>query len=187
MLVLGLGVTVVALALAGVTGGPETKPYALPGGKKAELTSVQTSFAGQGSENSETQFSVVINDTNLVEVIVTLTWQDEAASRIGLTNEPDTLGVTVSSPEGESRSDSGNSGSVSVRFAFNVTEDTALKKPSKRGMGTWDVVVEVGACGDQEPFIPDPLGLRTVADTGNAFTLTIVYNYYKIVAASGVS
>jgi hypothetical protein len=36
----------------------------------------------------------------------------------------------------------------------------------------------VGSCGAQEPRIPDPGGYRTVADNGNAYTLTVSYQYF---------
>jgi hypothetical protein len=45
-------------------------------------------------------------------------------------------------------------------------------------MGMWTLTVEVGPCGDQTPAVADPLGLRTVADNGNAYTLEITYTYF---------
>jgi hypothetical protein len=44
-------------------------------------------------------------------------------------------------------------------------------------MGNWDITVHVGTCGDQTPRFPGA-GLRTVADTGNAYTLSYSYSYY---------
>ncbi len=179
MLLLGLCVVAVALALAGTTSGPKPSDGGTPP-PPPQLVTAQVSLTNSGGENSETTFNLHIDETNLVEVSVTLSWQDEPASRPGLTNGPDELTITVSSPEGESRTgtDTSTSGSVTVRFTYNVTESTAAKSTSKRGMGAWDIVVEVGACGDQEPFVPDPLGLRTVADEGNAFTVSVSYSYF---------
>ncbi|MGQ9583248.1 MAG: hypothetical protein ACUVV6_07020 [Thermoplasmatota archaeon] len=186
MLFLGLGVAVVALALAGAAGGPGPGGGEVPFPPPSLVTVSAPPFTGTGEESSETTFNLTIEETNLVELRATLTWQDEAASRPGLTNEPDALSLTVSSPEGESKSasDTSSSGSVTVTFTYNVTEASAARNQSKRGTGGWNFVVEVGSCGDQEPLIPDPLGLRTVADTGNAFTLTVSYSHY--VRAGGV-
>ena len=119
--------------------------------------------------------------TNLVTFSVGLTWQDEAASRPGLTNQPDELGLSIASPAGEARSDkkSASQGSVNVDYSYPVTEKTAASKTSRAGMGPWTINVEIGICGDQTPFIPDPGGFRTVADTGNAYTLEITYTYYE--------
>jgi hypothetical protein len=136
---------------------------------------------GSGSENTEKEHGMSICVTNLVTFSVSLSWQDEGASRPGLTNQPDELGVTVASPAGESKSDmqSASQGSVKVDFSFPVTNKTAASKTSRAGMGPWTVMVEIGACGDQTPLVPDPFGLRTVADAGNAYTLEITYTFYE--------
>jgi hypothetical protein len=93
----------------------------------------------------------------------------------------------VARPDGTSQSDSasnthaasGGAGSVELSFEFNVTNKTAAKKTSKEATGNWDIMVHVGTCGDQAPMI-GPGVFRTVADTGNSFTLKVSYTYYVL-------
>jgi hypothetical protein len=189
MLLIGMAVVILSLALAGLLGKP-----AGPGGgappvqPSLELTTGRQSFTGTGTEDSDTQFTATINETNIVNVTVTLTWNDEADTT-GITgrhqNQPDELGVTAACPDGDSQTDSamntrapsGGEGSVTLMFTFNVTEKTASQKTSKEAMGNWDILVHVGNCGDQTPNF-GPGVVRTIADGGNSFTLTVSYTYY---------
>jgi hypothetical protein len=182
MVMLGMGILLISLVGSALGGRPEGPPPPPPGGGGSfELKTVTQTVTGSGTENSEKEHGMSICVTNLVTFSVSLSWQDEGASRPGLTNQPDELGVTVASPAGESRSDkqSASKGSVKVDFAFPVTNKTAASKTSRAGMGPWTIMVEIGPCGDQTPLVPDPLGLRTVADGGNAYTLEITYTYYE--------
>ncbi len=81
--------------------------------------------------------------------------------------------------------DEGGQGKVTLTYTYPVTNKSAAQKASKLGMGAWDVVVVVGACGPQEPLIPDITGRRTIADSGNAFTVSISYDYYARVQQAG--
>jgi len=189
MLLMGLAIVIVSLTLAVMLGKPEVGDGG--GGETPpvpELTVGQASYTGVGTENSDTEFTADINLTNIVNVTVTLTWNDEpdVTDIMGRhENQPDELGVTVASPEGLSQTDSasnthaasGGAGSVAVSFGFNVTEKTAVRKVSREGQGNWVISVHVGVCGDQVPVI-GPGIIRTEADTGNSFTLTVSYSYY---------
>lgn len=189
MLLMGLAILIVSLALAFLLGGPEVGDG---GGDQTppvpELAAGRASFTGTGTENSDTEFTADINVTNIVNVTVTLTWNDEpdvTDFQGRHQNQPDELGVTAASPEGPSQTKSasnthaasGGAGSAAVSFEFNVTNKTAVKKVSKEGQGNWVLSVHVGTCGDQVPVI-GPAIFRTEADTGNSFTLTISYSYY---------
>jgi len=181
MVLLGTVILMISLVGSALGGQPEGPRPPQPDGVGGfELVTMQQTITGSGQENSETEHGVEANVTNLATFTVTLSWQDEPENRPGLTNQPDTLGVTVASPAGESRNEmkSASEGSVKVEFTFPVTEKTAASKPSKAGMGRWVVTAEVGPCGDQTPAVPDPLGLRTVADNGNAYTLEITYTHF---------
>ena len=184
MLLIGMAVAILALALAGLLGkpaGPAAATTTAP--SQLVLRTGQQSFTGYGNANSDTSLNMTINVTNIVNVTLDLTWQDEPNSARH-TNQPDQLGLEAKSPEGEGRESGlksnpqGGTGEVKLEYTFNLTEKSASQKTSRRGTGNWDIIVRVGACGAQEPRIPDPGGFRTVADNGNAFTLTVSFEYY---------
>ena len=187
MLFLGVGIVVLSLALAGMLGKPATGGGGgTPPSGKWVLTTGQESFTGTGNENTDTIFNMDINVTNLANVTVKLTWTDEADITNALgrhQNQPDELGATAASPEGESQSKSGinahgASGSVELSFEYsNVTNKTVAKKVYKEGAGSWSLGVHVGSCGDQTPVL-GPGIVRTIADNSNAFTLTVTYSYF---------
>lgn len=183
MVMLGMGILLISLVGSALGGLPDTGRRPPPGeGGRFELRTVtQPPITGSGQEGSEKEHGMSVCVTNLVRFTVTLSWQDETANWPWLTNEPDELGLTVASPAGEARSDkkTASQASIKLEFAFPVTEKTAASRTSKAGLGPWSILVEIGVCGDQTPTIPDPLGLRTVADNGNAYTLDVSYTYYE--------
>lgn len=181
MVMLGMGILLISLVGSALGGRPDDGVPPPPDGWGSfHLMTEQRTDTGTGQESSEKEHGMSVCVTNLVSFSVTLTWQDEAANRPFLTNQPDELGLTVASPAGESKSDkkTASQGSVKLEFTFPVTDKTAATKTSKAGFGPWAISVEIGICGDQTPIIPDPGGRRTVADTGNAYTLEISYTYY---------
>jgi hypothetical protein len=188
MVMVGMGILIISLVGSALGGRPEGPPPPSPdGGGTFQLATVDQTVTGSGSENSNKDYNITVNHTNVATFTATLTWQDEAAPRPGQTNQPDDLGMTVASPAGETRSDkkTASQGEVNLNFAYPVTAKTAASKTSKAGMGPWTVTVEVGVCGDNTPLVPDPLGLRTTPDTGNAFTLKITYTYFEKVNVKG--
>ena len=180
---MGVAVLVLSLALAGLLGKPAvaTVTPIIPHGDW-ELKTGQQTITGSGNANSEVQQTVNISQTNIAKLTIELTWQDEANSARH-TNTPDELGLDIKSPEGEAKSGKatnpqGGQGKVTLTYTYPVTNKSVAQKTSKLGAGAWDVVVVVGACGPQEPLIPDITGRRTIPDAGNAFTLSISYDYY---------
>ena len=176
MLLIGMAVVILALVLAGLLGkpggpgggGPPIPPVPV-------LTTGQQTFTGTGNANSDTTYNFSINYTRVVQVMVNLTWTDEATSGTRYTNTPDELGLEVHSPDGAAQTDKktnpqGGEGLVSLTYTYNATDK---KNP---GTGSWDIIVTVGACGPQVPRI-NILGIREVPDPGNAYTLTITYEY----------
>jgi hypothetical protein len=181
MVILGTVILLISIVGSALGGQPDNGPPPPPdGGGSFQLTTVSQTITGSGQENSQKDYNITVNYTNVATFSAKLSWQDEPANRPGQTNQPDELGLTAASPAGEARSDkkTASQGEVTLDFAFPVTEKTAASKTSKAGMGGWTVTVEVGVCGDHTPLVPDPLGLRTTPDTGNAFTLEISYTYF---------
>ena len=181
---MGVAVLVLSLALAGLLGGPAAPPRPPPDQDGDwELKTGQESLTGSGDANSEVQQTVNISQTNIAKVTIELTWQDEPNSARH-TNTPDELGLDISSPEGEQKSDKatnpqGGQGKVTLTYTYPaVTNKSVSQRTSKLGAGAWDVVVVVGVCGPQEPLIPDITERRTIPDAGNAFTVSISYDYY---------
>jgi len=60
-----------------------------------------------------------------------------------------------------------------------LTNQSVIQHTTMLRRGNRTIVVSIGDCGDQQPILPDPSGLRTVKDTGNAYTLTTIWNYYE--------
>ena len=181
MVMLGMGILIFSLVGSALGGRPDNPPPPNgDGGGSFQLKTVSQTITGSGSENSEKDHGMSVCVTNMATFTVALTWQDEPAARPGLTNQPDELGISVASPSGEAKSDkkSASQGSVNVEYTYPVTEKTAASKTSRAGQGPWTIMVEIGVCGDQTPRFPGG-GLRTVADTGNAYTLEITYTYYE--------
>lgn len=181
MLLMGLAIVILSLALAGLLGKEEG-----PGGGGTTPPKVpvynhgQQTFTGTGNANTDTTYDFTINETRVVNVVVNLTWTDEPNSGRRYTNTPDTLGLEVHSPDGTAKQDSGGNpqggaGSLSLQYQFNMTDK---KDP---GSGSWDIMVTVGACGPQVPMV-DIIGLREIVDPGNAFTMTVSYDYVTFTA-----
>ncbi len=134
-----------------------------------------------GAENSENPHIIKVPYDRMLSVSFTLTWADEPGQSSRFTNQPDSMTLEVESPEGVRASEGpGDAGSLTVTFDFG--------KPRDFEMNEWLVTVKVGECGDQEPLL-NILGLRTVADDGNTYSLSgeVVYYPDPDAAGSGIS
>jgi len=149
------------------------------------LTIEMSAVRDHVSEGQTLPIPLVIEEVNVANIHFKLTWRDEADSDVTHQNQPDTFTISFASPDGSiseeanGKNEQGGEGVIEfVKIIFN--EDFPPSEiPFLNGTGEWAVVVSVNA-GDHEPLIPDPiLGLRTVGDTGNDFTLEISYDYYK--------
>ena len=131
------------------------------------------------NEGDEWSGPVDIGVPNVASMKFTLTWTDEADAGTRYTNSPDTFVLEVTPPNrteemsGAVANPQGGAGTVSVSFEFKGTRD-----PFLNGTGAWDVVVKCTRAGDQVPMV-NRLGLRTRADTGNAWTLSIDCAYLE--------
>jgi len=142
------------------------------------------SQSGTSDENTDQTLTVVINQTNIVNVTVTLTWTDEPAPYPRYVNQPDEFGVRIDGPDGttaESGMDanpSGSDGTVSAtitRDGTNLTGDTAS--------GAYNITIQMGNAGDSK--LRNGPGVIVFTDSGNAWSLEITYDFYEEVAASG--
>ena len=131
---------------------------------------------------------LAIGDANVFSMVVELTWTDEAdAARH--TNQPDTFQLEVTAPDGRTSQGSaanvhGAPGSVVVTLERNITkevqENKALKKKTAdpTWTGKWTFNVTCTDAGDQTPSIgPDPIHLRDIVDSGNAWQLAIGWTF----------
>jgi hypothetical protein len=182
MLLIGMAIVILSLALAGILGKPGGPGPGPPPPNYPTYNHGTETFTGSGNDNTDTSYNYTVNQTHVLNVTVNLTWTDEAASGRRYTNTPDTLGLEVHSPDGTAKTGSGantqgGAGSLSVKFQFNESDK---KDP---GSGSWDIMVHVGPCGAQVPIV-NIIGLREVPDTGNAYTLTITYDYITYASAA---
>jgi MFS family permease len=116
---------------------------------------------------------------NVAIVTFVLTWTDESdASGIGqLENQPDSFSMSVEGPDGrtsETASGSnsqGAEGTISIIVSYSPDKD-----PYLNGTGRYNITIECTEAGDHEPQI-NIIGARVVADTGNDWDLSVVYDY----------
>jgi dipeptide/tripeptide permease len=141
---------------------------------KYDRTTVTIDGNGYLAENEEEVIMAPVSDRNIFSVTFTLTWLDES-SDARHNNEPDGFSISVQPPNGTVEEDISETGSASVMFEFEPVND-----PYWNGTGIYDVTIRCEYAGDQEPLVPDPLGIRTIADNGNDWTLAVEYKYYAM-------
>jgi hypothetical protein len=145
------------------------------GGNLVVFTDPGDSISGYTNENQETDETVTIETERLVEITCTLTWQDEGSSYFQGTNDPDEFQVSIIAPNDETLAESSLSSSGSAS-ATATLPDYNEKDFEDNYLGSWTLLVTAGNCGDDSAFLPI-LGLRTTADTGNAWTLSYSFKY----------
>jgi len=133
------------------------------------------SIDGHSNENTEDDYYIEITHPNVLEVTITLSWQDEPDDSNRYNNEPDEFSISIAPPNGTGvTSTTQSNGRVSAEISFIPQND-----PYFNGTGEYIITVLCHTCGDQEPIIPDPLGFRTISDTGNDWTLEVGYTFYR--------
>ena len=134
-------------------------------------------------ENSQQEGTMDIRESNVLSINFTLSWTDEPDHTQGFrtfTNQPDYLGLIVEAPNGEVQdigpvaNSLGQGMSVNLEFRF----DTSDKGEWLVGTGQYNFTVVCGECGDQEPPV-NIIGLRTIPDTENTWTLDVDYYHYR--------
>jgi MFS family permease len=144
-----------------------------------DIVTGSQSFSEYTAEQSASDTSFDIVEPNVIDVTLTLSWQDEADWSPRHTNEPDEFSLEVFAPDGrEATADfrfnpQGGTGQVSVSFDFEPDED-----PYMNGTGEWVVTVIAGECGDHVLWRPS-IGIFDQPDNGNAWDLDVSYRYYE--------
>ena len=129
---------------------------------------------------------VTIDDVNVFQVVVTLTWTDEP-NTARHTNLPDSFEVQVTAPDGRTTKGTGANtagapGTIEVTLARNITKEVlankALKKKTQDGTwsGDWNITVTCTSAGDQQARFSF-IGLRDQADIGNAWNLDLKWSF----------
>lgn len=147
--------------------------------------------AGTTPEGRASNVSVDVEARNLTQVAFDLAWTDDVGS-------PDTLNLTVVSPEGVRRSAQGDAGELRVVFeglaatpppvrmmgqSQQVVERRADEDhASSAGLGRWQVTVTLVDAGDQVAPVG---GVVLQADGGNGWTLTPRLTSYHARVTSG--
>ena len=130
------------------------------GGGPATLTFNDTGHASEG-ETVELDYGDA--PMQVVGINAMVMWTDEPAFNRRYTNLPDTFSLELALPDGTSLvTDQADSGQVQVSWT--------AEKPV--AMDQIVAIVTAVSCGDQVPLV-SPIGLRTRADTGNDFHITV--------------
>lgn len=144
----------------------------------SEATGNSPAISAVTNENTEVEEQTDIIQENLKSVTFTLTWVDEADRNALWVNQPDSLGLSVSGPNGQNGSAPASSNVQGGEGMVSVTVDVKHDKPNDGiGSGAWNYTVIVGDCGDQNRRFRPSLIIFT--DTVADWTLTIEYTYYQ--------
>jgi hypothetical protein len=135
------------------------------------------SIAGYSNANTEATQTVDINDTNLLNATITLSWTDEPDMKRPVRtyeNQPDEFALSVTSPNGTTYDSpvTANVHGQEGKIIIDVNLD--LKKPSKEANATFEVTINCGNCGSYY----NRASLVGYTDPGNAWTLDVNYQYY---------
>jgi len=137
-------------------------------------TSDTESETGSSIENSSTIETVYISQTYVTEIQFTLTWVDEPDATIRHTNEPDEFSLLVLSPNGEFVETSDSRGIITIIIEFDY-DSIELQE----GTGTYEVEISLLNSGDHVSSGGSPF-FRAISDSGNEWTLSYFYRYYKL-------
>ena len=171
--------------LAGAVGGGGSSDGKDPFAKFDDMTGTAP-LSGSGTEGQEEVKTVVVDDMNVFEVQVVVTWVDEADTARH-TNQPDSFEVVVTAPDGreargQGSNQHGDTGIIEIDLTRNVTKEALdnkeLKKKTKETTwtGEWNVTITLTQAGDQEAMF-SIIGLRDQADNGNAYDVTFVWTF----------
>ena len=165
---LGLFVTIVSMGGAFAMGDFTIPP---PPGEDGDgdwvISSRTILMDGNAAEGNSESEGVTLDEEKVIEVRFVLTWEDEPDADARHNNEPDTFRLEAESAFGN---DSQESSSGDIELSFSTTEE----EPWNMNGVTWNLTITAVSCGDQEPLIPDPIiGLRTIADGGNDYSLEV--------------
>jgi hypothetical protein len=134
-------------------------------------------FSERSDENSESMETVIIDESMVKSITVTLVWSDEPDADALHDNQPDSFTLNVTAPNGTFSDDGpADNGNLEVKLNFAPTSPA-----DPEGTGTYEIEIICGDCGDQTPTGPNPFGRRrTFSDTENDWTLSVEYEYYEI-------
>ena len=134
-------------------------------------------------ENSEMEETITLSDEdvqNLIGLEFTLSWEDETPSdETRYRNEPDAFSFAVQVPDNDTAlgSDVETAGMAHISYKIFPDGNYPEEDPYYDGTGEYIITVSCHDCGDQTLKRPN-LGLLDIADTGNDWTLSIIYKYH---------
>jgi hypothetical protein len=174
----------IANSMGGGGGSSGKDPFA----KYTDATS-KADLSGQSTEGvASSPQKVTVGDLNTYQIVATITWTDEPNSARH-TNQPDTFKIQVTSPDGRTTEGSaanaqGAAGTIQVVLSRDISkevqENKVLKKKTQdpTWTGDWNINVTCTNAGDQTSnFGPSPIGLRTQADTGNSWKMSVEWTF----------
>jgi MFS family permease len=138
--------------------------------------------SGGSTEGAETIETIEVEETNIVEIIFTLTWTDEpAASGIGqYENQPDRFSLEILSPDSQTTGPESASNPQNGQGTISISVDYSPNKdPYMNGTGVYNVSITCDSAGDHTPSIGPGIIRQPVSDNGNDWNLEITYSYYE--------
>jgi|MudIll2142460700_1097286.scaffolds.fasta_scaffold238423_1 hypothetical protein len=161
--------------------------YVKPNGGIGELEGAENgsaSISDYAAEGTPMEDTIELNGTKVFRLKVIVEWTDEPnAGLLGrrLVNQADNFEVEVTLPDGKTETKQGSGtntapGSITLSFDWVSTGGMPLGDTKLGTTNSVAVKVTCTDAGDQAPRF-SPFGLRTRADGGNDYTLTVNYLY----------
>ncbi len=132
-------------------------------------------ISGTSDEDSQETEYVTIDEPAVTNITFTLTWEDEP-DQPGMENEGDEFSMEVTTPWGDNnetpmtRNDHGEEGIISLTFS------APGEYPDSGSAGEYIVNITMGEAGEQWLLGIPSVGLT---DSGNDWTLSVEYSYWK--------
>ena len=183
-LIIMLGIAVVLIALIGAAVGGQPKTEDMVGDEEEDFAnwpirdSESRHINGNLNENSHETVTILLNESYITKVKITLNWLDEAPLTIRHENEPDSFNFTILTPWGETIESievANEPGQAGIIAEEKIIPEDGIK--DNAAQGEWKVTIYCGDCGDQVLKRPS-VGLFDQPDTGNDWSLSYTYSFH---------
>lgn len=182
-LIIFIGIIVIAIALVGAAFGGSPKIDEDHDDDVVDYwdwpikESAKSHISRTSSENTEYPLTFNISDMYVTQITFELHWLDEDPDTMFYENQPDTFRFMVNTPWGDNISSLEVANEIGSPGLIIETIEVPEEGIKDGATGQWEVIIFCGNCGDQ--IFERGLGIYSIDDTGNAWTLTHYYELYS--------
>jgi hypothetical protein len=174
----GFGITILAFILAIVLATSAVGDVEPPSKVEPEPDRNMEAASNKGYANELEETPITQEMTNPINITITLTWTDEPDRNLLWLNQPDSFGLQLEGPNGQSgdapmiSNTQGQAGEVTLTMSVDHSNSNWTA-----GSGEWTITIVAGDAGNQERRRPALIGFQ---DAGNDYDMTIDWDYYDI-------